>query len=343
MLRTRDIQERLKDIDEFLLEEYKKPKEEKKRDWRTYEQRMSKRIREAIKNLEPLIDEAVNIIKIHRGKGRKPELTLKQKVILILLQRLIAKSNRNMAYMLDAFSLLSGMDVSYKTIERLYSDEEVEMALHNLHILILKKKGVKNVDATGDGTGYSLTIRKHYASEAEKRKDDVKESQTYTSEPEEKEERKAFTYSFKLLDLSSNMYIARGISMRSEKEAFERAQEMLDEISDEIEIRLNSIRLDRYYSYPSYVDKFGDAKVYIIPRKNATLRGSWKWKRTIKEFVRDTSSYLKQYYLREHSEAEFSVDKRWFGWKVGQKREDRIDIALACTDLWHNLFNLYSA
>ena len=181
MLRTRDIQERLKDIDEFLLEEYKKPKEEKKRDWRTYEQRMSKRIREAIKNLEPLIDEAVNIIKIHRGKGRKPELTLKQKVILILLQRLIAKSNRNMAYMLDAFSLLSGMDVSYKTIERLYSDEEVEMALHNLHILILKKKGVKNVDATGDGTGYSLTIRKHYASEAEKRKDDVKESQTYTS------------------------------------------------------------------------------------------------------------------------------------------------------------------
>jgi transposase len=53
--------------------------------------------------------------------------------------------------------MLSGIDVSYKTVERLYSDEEVIMALHNLHVLILIKKGVeKSVDASGDGTGYSL-------------------------------------------------------------------------------------------------------------------------------------------------------------------------------------------
>jgi len=341
MIRSKDIRERLKDIDEFLLAEYKKSKESKKRDWRTYEQRMSKRIKEAIKNLEPLVNEAVDMIKIHREKGRKPELTLKQKVTLILLQRLIGKSNRNMAYMLDAFSLLSGIDVSYKTIERLYSDEEVEMALHNLHILILKKKGIKNIDTSGDGTGYSLTIRKHYASEVEKRKDKAKKSETYTSQSKGKEKR-AFTYSFKLLDLDSKMYIARGISMKSEKEAFERAQEMLNKVCSEAKINLNSIRLDRYYSYPSYVDKLGNTKVYIIPRKNATLRGSWKWKRIMKEFVRNTLPYLQQYYLRNNSEAEISVDKRWFGWKVGQKREDRIDMALACGDLWHNLFNLYS-
>ncbi|MCG2825681.1 MAG: ISNCY family transposase, partial [Thermoplasmatales archaeon] len=37
----------------------------------------------------------------------------------------------------------------------------------------------------------------------------------------------------------------------------------------------------------------------------------------------------------------FSVDKRWFGWGVEQRREDRINTAMACTDLWHNLFNLY--
>jgi len=61
--------------------------------------------------------------------------------------------------MLAIFSLLSGIDISYKTVERLYSDPEVEMAIHNLHILILKKKGVKNVDCSGDGTGYSLTIK----------------------------------------------------------------------------------------------------------------------------------------------------------------------------------------
>ena len=285
------------------------------------------RIKEAIKNLEPLIDEAVETIKTQRGKGRKPILTLKQKVILILLKQLVSKSNRSMSSMLAIFSLLSGIDVSYKTVERLYSDPEVEMAIHNLHILILKKKGVKNVDCSGDGTGYSLTIRKHYASEAQKRKDNVKKS----------DEKKAFVYSFKLLDLKTKMYICYGMSFKSEKKAFDNAMRMLEDIDMEIE----SIRLDRYYSFPSYVDRFGEAKVYVIPRKNSTLRGSWKWKRTMMEFVEDTIPYLEQCYLRNHSESEFSVDKRWFGWKVEQRREDRINTALSCTNVWHNLFNLY--
>ena len=40
--------------------------------------------------------------------------------------------------MLAVFSMLSGIDVSYKTVERLYSDDEVIIAIHNLHALILK-------------------------------------------------------------------------------------------------------------------------------------------------------------------------------------------------------------
>jgi transposase len=35
------------------------------------------------------------------------------------------------ANMLYTFSTVSGIDVSYKTVERLYSDEEVAMAIHN--------------------------------------------------------------------------------------------------------------------------------------------------------------------------------------------------------------------
>jgi hypothetical protein len=162
MMRSQDIRDRLKDIDEFLLDQYKNSKEEKKRDWRTYEQQLMNRIKGAIKNLEPLIDEAIDF-KVHRGQGRKPQLELKQRVMILLLKGLFGKSNRMMASMLALFSLLSGIDVSYNTIERLYSDPEVEMAIHNLHVLILKKKGVKEVNGCGDGTGYSLTIRKHEA------------------------------------------------------------------------------------------------------------------------------------------------------------------------------------
>ncbi|MFZ2412002.1 MAG: ISNCY family transposase [Candidatus Methanoperedens sp.] len=327
MIRSQDIRDRLKDIDDYLLNKYKDSKKTEKRDWRTYEQQLMKRIKGAIRNLEPLINEATNI-EIHRGPGRLPDLDLKQSLTILLTKELIGKSNRSMASMLDLFSLLSGIDVNYKKVERLYSNYDVSLAIHNLHILILKKKGIKKIHACGDGTGYSLSIKKHYASETKIRKDKAKE---YSGT-------KAFVYSFKLMDLESKMYVASGMSLKSEKEAFDRAMDMLKHI--DVEIR--SVRLDKYYSFPSYVDRFGKAKVYVIPRKNATLRGSWKWKDTMKEFVKDTLPYLGQYFLRNNSESGFSADKRRFGWKVGQKRNDRISTALTCTDVWHNLMNLYT-
>lgn len=326
MLKSDDIRDRIKDIDDFLLKQYKDKKVENKRDWRTYEQQLMKRIKGAIRNLEPLINQSVNI-EIHRGPGRPPDLELKQRVIILLLKELLGESNRMMASMLGLFSLLSEIDVGYKTVERLYSNHDVEMAIHNLHILILREKGVKNIDSCGDGTGYSLTIKKHYASETQIRKDKAKE---YSGT-------KAFVYSFKLLDLKSKMYVAFGMSLKSEKEAFDRAMEMIKKI----DVKIDSIRLDKYYSFSSYVDKFGEAKVYVIPRKNATVRGSWKWKDTMEDFVNNTFSYLGQYFRRNNSESGFSADKRMFGWTVGQKRDDRISTALTCTGVWHNLLNLY--
>ncbi len=328
-MKSQEIRDRLKDIEDFLLDEYKENKAHKKRDWMTYEQQLMTRIKKGFMNLEPLINEATNF-EIHRGQGRKPELELKNRVILLLLKELFGESNRAMASMLTIFSLLSGIEVGYKTIERLYSDREVEMAIFNLHVLILQKKGVKEIDACGDGTGYSLTIKKHYATVTTKQKDKAKEAKSKS--------KRAFVYSFNLLDLDSKMYVAYGTSCKSEKQAFERAMKMLDHI----DVEMKSVRLDKYYSFPSYVDKFRDTKVYIIPRKNATLRGSWKWKDTMEEFVKNTLSYLEQYYLRNNSESGFSADKRRFGWKVMQKREDRIDTAITCTNVWHNLLNLYT-
>ncbi|MFQ5814914.1 MAG: ISNCY family transposase, partial [Candidatus Hydrothermarchaeaceae archaeon] len=239
MIRSKDIHQRLRDIEEFLLDEYKESRVEKERDWRTYEQRLMHRIKEAVRNLEPLIEEAVESIEVHKSQGRKPKLDLKQKVVLLLLKQLFAKSNRMMSSMLAVFSLLSGVDVSYKTIERLYSDPEVEMAIHNLHALLLEKKGVRSVNGSGDGTGYSLTIKKHYATETKKRKNKAKESKG-------KEKKMAFVYSFKIMDLKSRMYVCYGTSMRSEKEAFDKAVDMLEEI----DLKIETMRLDKYYSYP---------------------------------------------------------------------------------------------
>jgi Transposase len=138
------------------------------------------------------------------------------------------------------------------------------------------------------------------------------------------------------MDLRTKMYIAFGSSMKSEKEAFDNAINFIKTV----DVKLKSVRLDKYYSESSYVSLFDkDTEVYVIPKKDAALNGSQKWKDTMREFVTDTYQYLKEYYKRENSEAGFSADKKLFGWEIAQKREDRVDSALFCTGLWRNLFN----
>jgi transposase len=327
MLRTKEVQKVTAILDK-IIEEYKKEKPKAKRDWRTYEQRLAKRIRTAISELEPLIDEAIASIKIvpKRRRGRKPELTLKQKTNLLLLKHLIGRSNREMSVMVAIFSALSGIDVSYKAVERLYSDEEVLMVLHNIHLLMLKRKGVKRANCSGDGTGYSLGVKEHYATVVRKRKGSAKKSG----------KRKRFVYSFKLIDLDTRMYVGYGTSFKSEDEAFQKAVEMAAGVG------VASVRLDKYYSGQKRVEllgqKFGDVTVYLIPKKNATMRGPWEWKQMLKRLVNDPRGYLSEYFKRNQSESGFSEDKRRFGWKVAQKRKDRINTADFCTVVWHNLF-----
>ena len=153
-----------------------------------------------------------------------------------------------MAFSLVAFSLLSGPEVSYKTVERLYSDPEVAVALVNLHTLMLRRRGVRRVDATGDGTGFALSITQHYATTATKEREQAKENPTPgSSDGSEGKKIRGFVYSFRLLDLRSWLYVAYGTSRRSEREAYVTALTWLK--SQGVEVR--SIRLDRYYSRPS--------------------------------------------------------------------------------------------
>lgn len=333
MITNKQLSNKLKELDKILLEKYakksKRERKKKKRDWRTYEEQYSKRIKKCMKELEPLLKDASCNIRIANKRGKKFQLNVKQKTTLLLIKHLMGKTNRPMAGMLCLFSLLSGINVSYKTIERLYSDDEVEMSLHNLHMLIINKKNIKKISCCGDATGYNLTIRKHYASEVQKLKDKSKKH-------DGRKKKKSFVYSFMLMDLKTKMYVCYGSSLKSEKEAFDKAYQMLQEMGIEIE----SIRLDKYYSCQIYVDKFSGSKVYIIPKKNATIRGSPNWKKVLNELIEDTMNFLKEYYQRENSESGIAKDKKMFGWKVGQKRPDRVNRAINATTVWHNLFLL---
>ena len=80
------------------------------------------------------------------------------------------------------------------------------------------------------------------------------------------------------MDLATRLYLAYGSSTKSERNASDKAMVMLAGMG----VDVKSIRLDRYYSFPTYVDKFdGSCKVYVLAKKNSTLNGSQKWKDTI--------------------------------------------------------------
>ena len=329
MTTEKAVKLKLKQLDKYLLDEYKDQFSITHKNPKTYEKDFMRKIKSSMKNLGGLINDATKSIVSEKKTGRPSKLTLNQKLTLILLQQLVGKSNRMMTYLLDIFFIVFGIEISYKTIERLYSDEGVNLALLNLHNLILKEKGVEEIDSSGDATGYSLTIKTHY--------------QTFASRLGERSKvfdgkRKKFVYKFALMDLKSKMYVCYGSSLKSEKDAYIKAMKMLADG----DVWIRSIRLDRYYSNPKDVNSYRGCEIYFIPKKNVTMGNGLFWNERLTEFVDDTFGYLKEYYKRNNSESGFGVDKKLFGWRVSQKREDRIDTVLFCKTILRNLFQLYA-
>jgi len=339
------VQARLRELEALIRDQYKPQHPPKKRNWRTYEEQWAHRIRLVMRNLEPLVEKACQIA-ITNGPGAPHVLTLKQRVVLLLLKTLYEQSNRMMSGMLVTFSLLSGVDVSYKTVERLYSDPDVEIALANLHWLMIERRGIEKTDATGDGTGYALSITQHYSSTVERQREKAKENPQGGAGKDEagkdassRKKVKRWVYSFRLMDIRTRLYVATGSSIRSERAAYEAALRWLDRMGVEV----NSVRLDRYYSYPKEAARFNGARVYLIPRKDTAIHIpiQSEWLKALEGFVETPMEYLQQYFLREHSEAGFSADKRMLGWAIAQRRDDRINTAETCLSAWHNLLNLY--
>jgi len=328
-IRAKQVRQRVRELPQ-IIENYKVKHPKKERNYSSYEISFKRKLKESIKNLDNLIEESIKLFHFQSKNETKHSLPLVKRIRLILVKELSEKGNRKTANLLDLFSFLAGTDISYKSVERLYSDEKIKLILHNLFILALKKKGINHIDVCGDATGYSLTITKHYRSYTQQLKDKSKSQEEIT--------KKIFVYNFALMDLQTKMYVCYGSSLRSEKEAFDKAMRMLQNI----EVEIDSIRLDRYYSFPCYINQFKESKVFIIPRKNVELGNGLKWNETLRNFLLDTPKYLEEYFQRNNSESGWASDKKMFGWKVSQKRSDRIDTCLLVRAVWHNLLLIYA-
>ncbi len=278
MIDSRVTKKTVREILELLDEVVEGIRQEEKEKYPYAEwERRRERVKERLRNLPKYVKEACNI-RIEKKVGRPKKVDLERRVMLFLFARLMDKSNRDVEELLELFEPLFGIKVSYKTIERLYSDEEVKLALHNLFILLLEEEGVSG-DFSGDGSGYSLTITRHYRSNP----------------------KKDFRYVFRIIDLDTGMYVGTGYSARSEKEAFEKVMEMMKEMG----VKINSISLDKYYSTRETLRKFNaETVVYVIPKKNMARIG-FEWLRVIERIVEAPYRFLKRYFKRNLSESRF--------------------------------------
>ncbi len=148
-------------------------------------ERERKDVARRLSRLSRHLSEAASALHMPKRTGRPAKLSLAQRAHLLLLAIMTEKSNRDMEAMLGLFAPVCGVEVSYKTIERLYSDEAVRLVLCNAFALQLRERGCSGHMA-GDGTGYSLAVKHHYASNPEKRN-------------------RAYRYSFRLLDVESGL------------------------------------------------------------------------------------------------------------------------------------------
>ena len=280
-------------------------------------ERERKKIVKRLQELPNLVEKAASQLETDRpDRGRKQKLDPEQKTMLFLFARLTQKSNRDMEAILSLLGPAFGVDVSYKTIERLYSDEEVKMVLHNLFLLLLDEENISG-DCSGDGTGYSLQAGKHYRSEGKKRGD-------------------KFRYVFRLLDLETGMYIGYGYSNKSEKDAFEKAVKFVKKHK----IPFNKVRLDKYYSNRKDLRKLGgEVEALVLPKKNLSNFG-YEWHEILNKIRENPGGFLKDYFKRELSETFFGADKERFGRKISQRRKDRRETASFATAILHNLFTI---
>lgn len=282
-------------------------------EWEQKRERVKRRLR----NLPMYVDQAAEKVHFVRPRaGQRKKIDVRKRTMLFLFTRLMNKSNRDMEDLLVLFEPLFGVKVSYKSIERLYSDPEVKTVLHNLFILLLRDEGVSG-DFSGDGTGYSLSVTKHYRTDVTKKG-------------------RGYLYVFRVIDIDTGFYVAVGYSNSSEMEAFHKAMTMLKELG----ISVDSLSLDKYYSSRAVIKLFGEeTALYLIPKKNIARVGL-EWSRVLRRVLEDPYLYLKGYFLRNLSESGFSADKRRFGGLVRQKREDRREMALFSIAFLHNIFTL---
>lgn len=278
-------------------------------------ERQRQRVKERLRLLPEYVERAAAMVRVAKDpRGQHTTVPIVKRVLLLIFKRLMQRSNRGMEDLLIPFAPLFGFRRSYKFVERAYSDIEVRLVLHNLFVLLARDEGVSG-NVAGDGSGYAITIGQHY------RADPCKHGKKYV-------------HVFFLIDLETGCYVGYGYSPKSEMDAFHRACVVMDEVG----VKLESLRLDQYYSSRKVIRLFEqDVTMYLIPKKNIASFGA-QWAPVFQQILLDPVGFLSQYFLRNLCETGNSTDKRRFGDRISQVRDERRETETQCIGILHNVF-----
>jgi hypothetical protein len=109
-------------------------------DWMTYHQRRANEIKRIMMELAPALEKAAAAVPAAKRKGRKPVLDLRQRLTILVAKHLLGSSSREMSYNLVLLSAVNGRLFSYRTLERMYGEKDVGIALAELWEIVRSGK-----------------------------------------------------------------------------------------------------------------------------------------------------------------------------------------------------------
>ncbi|HJH28245.1 MAG TPA: hypothetical protein C5S50_02835 [Methanosarcinaceae archaeon] len=309
--------------------------------WAKYDYAQIKEMADYLNNIRDIVNEADNRIKSRtisekRGPG-KPETNPADITKLLLLQTYTESPNRVAEGLLFLFQEKLGISqhFSYKTIERGFDREKVNIILDE--VVAITNECVKDdeKDASFDGTGFSASNKVNYADKRQKQNSKKSRTKAQPAKDDDSHD------SFPVTNATSNKgfsYCVMGIGVK-----YKLISGMT--ICANHSIGETTMFPDAYYqtlkSYPNLENVLGDGiysarwitdlvaksnvTPFFLPKSNVTFqsKGFAGWYDMLFSLWNDPQMWLEQYHMRSISETVNSMVKCRFGATIRKKLDPR--------------------
>lgn len=288
-----------------------KPKEPKDRDWFHYTEAQVNELNDFLNLVKNMVEASMKkldyITDRNRISGQQPKSPFNLAKAL-LLQQYFGVSNRVAAGLVKVFKekLDITEDLTYKDIERAYSNRDVEDILDQIVLMTNEPIRDKETKFSVDGTGMPTSIKQNYESDNAAKK------------------AAGYDMLIGMIGVEHKMFSAFGISGHGGEcpwlvPLLEQTNQMFDRIDLVVG---DSAYLSR--DNCTFIESIG-AKPRIFPKRNTVINasGSPAWKRMLFDFINDAQSWLTDYHNRSNSECSNSSLKFRSSRPLLKRRRDR--------------------